>query len=71
MIQDVSVEAQGDTTGLPSVLLDDDGRKKNIPELASLAGQLPEAAVHLCPLGRRKRRPLKTNGSSHHISVKQ
>lgn len=38
MIQDVSVETQGDTTGLPSVLLDDDGRKKNLPELASLAG---------------------------------
>lgn len=39
MVQDVSVETQGATTGLPSVLLDDDGREKIIPELASLAGR--------------------------------
>lgn len=40
MVQDVSVETQGAATGLPSVLLGDDGgREKNIPELASLAGR--------------------------------
>lgn len=38
--QDVSFETLADKVGFLSVLRDDDGRKKNIPRLATLAGWL-------------------------------